>query len=246
MPSALYAISYRPTASVVALCSLEKQDLPDKAAWDRLLATLIGPRLPISLLTSGAPIEIPAYLLGCDLVRPPSQQELEAALAEPYRFQVGLEQEGPTVPELGDGKEKILKPATRYSVASIGFRNTPGEPIGIKVTLSSQLDGETSANLWFDGRGLAQREATATLTAAATPAPTRDLTFALGPNVTLTPGASYGVVLFLAGAPVEARPVRFPAASSSHPAPSPAAAAAFAGASASASGTVSVPSRGTS
>src|SRR5689334_12184980 len=115
MPSALYAISYVPTGSVVALCSFEKQDLPDRPGWARLLATLVGARLPISLSTSGAPLELPASELACDLLKAPSRQDYEAALAEPYRFRVSLDPDGAAVPELGDGKEKVLKRADKYA-----------------------------------------------------------------------------------------------------------------------------------
>ena len=202
MPSALYAISYRPTCSVVALCSFEKQDLVGPAAWDQLLAALVGAALPLSMSTSGATIEIVASDLGCDLVKQPSRQDFEAALAEPYRYRVSLDPETPTLPILGDGKEKVLRKANRNAVKSIALID--GVSAQVKVTLASPPPDGFIARLIFEGRDPA--------TASRETSTSRDLLFTLPSDVTITASASYGVLFLLDGAPVEARSVKAPPA----------------------------------
>jgi len=203
MPSALYAISYRPTCSVVALCSFENQDLVDPAAWDQLLAALVGAALPISMSTSGAALEIAASELGCDLVKDPSRQDFETALAEPYRFRVTLDPEPPTLPILGDGKEKVLRKANKNAVKAIAL--VDGTPAQVKVTLATAPPDGVAARLVFEGRDPVSKEP------SRDPA-SKDLVFTLPADVSINPSASYGVVFFMEGTPVEARSVKAPAA----------------------------------
>jgi hypothetical protein len=202
MSSALYAISYVPTGGVVALCSFEKQELLDQAAWDRLRDTLVGTRLPISLPTGGVPLEIPPNELGCDLVRVPSRQDYEDALAEPYRFRVSLdpEESGPVRP--GDGREKVLRRANKNAVQSITLIVAGDVLTQVKVTLASPVSVGVDARLLFEGEF-------ATRVASATRDPTvSDLFFKLGSDAAVTPGASYGVIFFMAGVLLESRSVR--------------------------------------
>lgn len=202
MPSALYAISNKSTAGVIALCSLEEQELPDPAAWNRLLATLVGPRLPISLSTNGGSFELPATELGCDLVRPPSQQELEAVLAEPYKYRVIVEPDEGAPVRPGDGKEKVLQRATSNAVQAIALMPGRDGLAQVRVTLASPPPEGAEVRLWFEG-ALAMR-----VPAPRGAAVSADLFFTLGNDVTINVGASYGVMVFMAGAPIEARSVR--------------------------------------
>src|SRR3954464_6166065 len=98
MSSALYTISYKPTCSVVALCSFEKKNLVDQAAWDQFLTTLIGAKLPISISSHDAAIEIAASDLGGDLVKPLAPLDLEAVLMDPYSYRVSVDPAGVTTP----------------------------------------------------------------------------------------------------------------------------------------------------
>ena len=217
MPAALYAISYRPTASLVALCSFEQQDLADEPAWARLLTMLVGARLPISLSTGGAPIELATNELACDLVQTPSRQDLEAVLAEPYRFRVSVDPDAPGLPPLGDGKEKVLRKANRFAVGSIALIVAPPAPARVKVMLSNAPPDGVNARLLFEGRPPATRDPQAARDGTA---PT-DLFFTLPSDVTITPGASYGMVFLMEGAPVEARSVRAPDITASTAGPPP-------------------------
>lgn len=203
MPSALYAISYRPTASVVAVCSLEQQELPDRPSWLALLETLVGTGLPISLPTRTGSFEIPVHELGCDLVRPPSQKDLEDVLAEPYQFRVTLDPGGAGTVQPGDGQEKVLRRAGENAVQSIALNVKNGAPPQVQVTLASRALEGIEARLLFEGEP-APRVPSATRDATVS-----DLCFTPS-NVTITPGATYGVMFFMAGVPVEARSVRAP------------------------------------
>jgi hypothetical protein len=202
MSSALYAISYRQTGGVVALCSFEQQELPDPPAAAALLGRLVGARLPLSLSTSGAPLAIPASELACDRVKPPSRQDLDAALAEPYLFRVGLEADAAALPPLGDGKEKALRKANRYFVSSVALTAEPSASARVQVTLSSQQPDTLAAVLLFEGHD------PVTKTSQATVKGVTQLVFALPADVEISPGASYGMVLLMEGAPVEARSVQ--------------------------------------
>src|SRR5690242_10713905 len=147
MPSALYAISHKATRSLLALCSFEKRDLVDSAAWDQLLASLVGARLPISI-SGGAPIEIDASELGCDLVTNLSPLELEPVLADPYAYRVSVDPAGAVV-QPGDGKEKALKSAGKYRVTAIAL--TAGTEQSVTVTLKAAPLTNLTAQLLLEG-----------------------------------------------------------------------------------------------
>lgn len=201
MPTTLYAISYRYTAGLVALVSCEGQDLGAEGAPGRLLTALVGARFPISISAAGAPIEVPELDLACDPVKPPPQQDLEVALAEPHRFRVALDPDAPVLPQLGNGKEKILQPVSGYRVGTIALVTPDGDPAQVKVTLSSAAPVALEARLLFEGRSV-QKESTRD--------PSRELSFTVPSDIAINPGQRYSVVFLMEGAPIEARIVRAP------------------------------------
>jgi len=203
MSSALYAISYTPTSSVIALCRLEKQTLVDQAAWDQLRAALVGQRLPISISTSAPTVELalPAGELGCDLVNDLSPLDLEPVLAEPFRYRVVVDPAGPTV--AGDGKPKLLGKADVHSVSSITL--TPasdGARAKVTVTLRDKAN-VAGARLVFEGRAPISSE----------PRPpteplSDEVVFRLPAGVAIVEGTSYAVMFLMEDTATEARLVR--------------------------------------
>src|SRR5512147_2925575 len=149
MPSALYTISFKATRGVVALCSCEKKNLVDPAAWEQFRTTLIGASLPISMSGSGAALEIAASELGCDLVRDLPALELASVLADPYRYCVSLDPAGPTPAQPGDGKEKVLAVADTNAVTTIEV--VAGAQPQVKVTLAREPPKGLTTHLLFDG-----------------------------------------------------------------------------------------------
>ncbi len=135
-------------------------------------------------------------------MKPPSRQDLDAALAEPYLFRVGAAVDAAATPPLGDGKEKALRKANRYFVSSVALTVEPSLSARVQVTLSSQQPDTLAAVLLFEGHD------PVTKTSQATVRGVTQLVFALPADVELSPGASYGMVLLLEGAPVEARSVQ--------------------------------------
>jgi hypothetical protein len=204
MPSALYTISYKPTCGVVALCSFEKKLLPDQAARDQLLSTLIGTRLPILMSGNTATLEIAASELGCDLVPDPLPQELEDILANPYRFRVSIDPDGtaPTVP--GDDHEKLLIATRRTAVQTIElFSGAPtDEPAAqVVVTLGSEPDAGITARLLFEGRVPLLRQTRVTEDGRTV---SRQLVFELV-DTTVVTGQEYGAMFLMQDAPIVAR-----------------------------------------
>jgi hypothetical protein len=105
MPATLYAISFQPTASVLAVCSFEKQNLADAAAWQQLRDALVGDALPINL--GAAPkFKVPASFLAVDAI--PTVLPSDDVVLNPYLHQVSLLSPTDAVVP-GDGKDKILK-----------------------------------------------------------------------------------------------------------------------------------------
>ena len=205
MPSALYAISYKSTASVIALCRFEQQTLVDQAASDRLLAALVGPRLPISMSTSNPAVELtlPASELGCDLVNDLSPLDLEPMLAEPFRYRV-TGPGGQTVP--GDGNPKVLTIADTHKVDSITL--TPGAGgARAQVTVTLEEDDKADmagARLVFEGRPPISPEPRS----ASEPVLSNKAEFRLPAGVAIDKQHSYAVMFLLEGAAVEARLVQ--------------------------------------
>lgn len=203
MPSGLYTISFKATRGVVALCSLDKKHLADQAAWDQLRTALVGARFPISMAGGGAPLEIAASRLGCDLVRDLPALELASVLADPYRYRVSLEPAGPTPAEPGDGKEKILAPADTNAVETIELIAS-AEP-RVQVTLAREPPRGLTGYLLFEGQEpLAKPTEPASKDAAGA---SNVLVFDLPLGLTITAGTAYAVMVFLEGAPIEARKV---------------------------------------
>ena len=156
MPSALYTIAYKPTKSVVALCSFEKRELSDAAAADQLLTELVGAGLPVPLSGSAPAIEIAASELGCDLVADPATADFQGLLANPYRYRVNIDPEeanATTTP--GDGKEKFLITAAAIGVSSIELiiGSPSSSTAHVVVTLTGAVTFPATARLLFDDRG---------------------------------------------------------------------------------------------
>jgi hypothetical protein len=115
MPATLHAISFLPTGNVLAVCTLEKQNLADAAAWAQLRDALVGDALSISLLQSPpAPskmvpdpkFSIPKEFLAVDPI--PTILPSDDVVGNPYTHQVSLL--SPTAVAVpGDGTDKILK-----------------------------------------------------------------------------------------------------------------------------------------
>jgi len=103
MPVAVYALSYKDTGSVLALCSLEKQAVVDQASANALRDRLVGDELAISMSTRGQPITIAAEDLVLDEVE---VADPRALAGDPYAYQLAAVSDGPS--RFGDGTPKQL------------------------------------------------------------------------------------------------------------------------------------------
>jgi hypothetical protein len=220
MPSALYTIAYKPTSSVVALCSLEKKPLSDAAAAEQLLTTLIGDKLPVLTAGSTAAIEIAASELGCDLVKDPSARELEAIVADPYRFRVSIDPNGTTPTTPGDGKEKFLIAAQVNTVSAIElFAGSPDGPTAqVVVTLTTNPDAGVTTRLLFDDRVPMLRQTSLEQDGRTV---STQIAFDLV-DAAIDEGSEHGVMFLMEGTPVVARKVKAdPSPSSEAPSVAP-------------------------
>jgi hypothetical protein len=203
MPSALYTIAYKPTSSVVALCSFEKREISDAAAAAQLLGELVGVGLPVPMSRAGAAIEIAASELGCDLVTDPSPQDLQAILANPYRYRVNSAPTEAATTTPGDGKEKVLIAADVIGVSSVEL--IPGAPSGptahVVVTLTGNVTFPATARLLFDDR---QPMVLQTSLEEKGLAVSHELVFELV-DIEVEPEEEHDVMFLMEGAPVVAR-----------------------------------------
>jgi hypothetical protein len=184
MPEALYAITFKKTGNVLAVCSFEKRSPADPPAWDQLLQDLVGDRLTIPV-TSGTPIQIARDHLAVDEITGPPQP-LDV-LANVYGHQLDLAAGA----QPGDGKPKDLaanaKTVTSFALAQVG-------------TLTVKLSGP---------EGLAPAKAWLLFEGASDPIPTMTVasqdtfTFTIS-SVTLAQNSSYGFVFIKDGVPVTA------------------------------------------
>jgi hypothetical protein len=149
MPVALYAVSHAKTFSVLAICSLEKQTLPDQAAWDNLRDRLVGDKLAISMTTNTLrPIMIDASELAVDEV---AATDLNPIYDNPYAFMLA-EQAG-TALIAGDGKPKKL--TTPVKVVTVTLK--PNGALTITRTIKTKrltvcvvFEGEAAVTQAFE------------------------------------------------------------------------------------------------
>jgi hypothetical protein len=183
MPPALYAISFKRTGHVLAICSFEKQSLANAAAAQALLEKLVVKHLVIAA-SSGQEIRV-----GLDeLVLDPVAGKAAPAdvIANPWAYQV----QGPAA-NFGDGNDKQLVPATTNTVDTVALVNGGG----LTVTLHSSDPIPHDAWVVFEG----------------SPAPVAGTTLTNGKTVTMSITAvsvaanvSYGLLFLKDGVPATA------------------------------------------
>ena len=182
MPPALYAISFKRTGHVLAICSFEKQSLANADAARALLEKLMVNHLVIAA-SSGQEIRV-----GLDeLVLDPIAGKAAPAdvIASPWTYQV----QGPAA-QFGDGSDKQLIAATK-AVDAVALAAGGG----LTVTLHS-ADG-TPQQAWALFQGA--------------PAPISGTTLTNGNVVTMSitavpviGGVSYGLLFLKDGVPATA------------------------------------------
>lgn len=183
MPAALYAISFKSTLSVLAVCSLEQQKLADAGAWQSFRKRLVGDQLRISMT------QVQLVIDGSDL----AVDEIDASdpaplIADPYAFQLTGPAAG-TLVTPGDGTPKrVGKPGNAASVALTDDGT-------LTVTLSNAPSQRITVGLLFEGQALV----TNTLAPPAT-----IVKFSVGP---LLVGARYVVLIIAQDVPTAARVV---------------------------------------
>jgi hypothetical protein len=180
MPIALYTISYRSTANVLAFCTLEQQELVDQAAWEGFRRKLVGDKLPLGL--TAAAVEVPASDLAIDRIIDPPLAELAI---DPYRYYIDVAAPGTA----GDGSDKKLKAIA----AGASVTNFEISKVAAKVTVKLSADATATPKLLFDGQ---------VLDGEVVPTNKKQITFAVASTVTLVLGAHHELVFLLRGFPV--------------------------------------------
>jgi hypothetical protein len=185
MPVALYAITFKRTGSVLAVCSFEQRSLADPSASKQLLQGLVGDRVTIPV-TSGQPIQIGRDDLAVDEITGPAQP-LDV-LSNVHGHQLDL----PAGAEPGDGTPKDLVAANVKTVVSFALVHT-----GTLTVMLSAPEGPVPAKAWLIFEG--SSDPIPTMTMAGQPA----FTFTIS-SVNLVQNSSYGFVFVKDGVPVTA------------------------------------------
>ncbi len=186
MPSALYAISYKATASVLAVCSLEKQDLTSKKAPDELRTRLVGDKLTISMSTkTQQPLAIGADDLAADEIDIVDQAPL---VSDPYAY--GLVAQDPTQPvHAGDGTVKKVAKGSNSVTVALTHNGV------LTVTFTNAPHALTSFGVLFEGKDIENDTIVY---------PDNSRTFQVG---ALTQNAYYAVIVVGTGIPTFAQMV---------------------------------------
>lgn len=175
MPAALYAISFKKTGNLLAICSFEKQAPADQAAWDQLLTTLIGDKLTMAIGPAGPMIALAPQDLALDAIGGPAQPE--NVIANVYSYRIDLSDPN-TRP--GDGKDKALAPANANAVTAMKIDAVARQVI---VTLNT-AEGAVAHKVYLLFEGCDPVEHETTIGSA-------DVKIPIDPSVALVAGTRY-------------------------------------------------------
>jgi hypothetical protein len=141
MPSALYAISFKSTLSVLGVASLEKQSLAEEAARDRFFKRLVGEKLRISMKTQrSGPLELDRTELAVDEIDIADPAPL---ITDPYSHK--LTSQSSTTTTAGDGTPKKASKVsnavdlalTKAGILTVTLHNSPTEVITVGLVFES-------------------------------------------------------------------------------------------------------------
>jgi hypothetical protein len=179
MPAALYGVSFKKTAHLIAIASFEKRELPDAAAAQQLLEDLVGKSLVISAWLR-SPIKVDLDQLAADPIS--GQASPPDKIANVYGYQV---QAGSGA--LGDGTEKDLALATGNTVSKF----TLDSSAMLTVTLSAADPILHDAWVLFEG-------ATAPIKGSSV---ANQTSFKIPIPLPVSPTLSYGFLFLMDGIP---------------------------------------------